>query len=74
MGRQDLRDFKKGVTHLSRFSRTYGDASKAFEPLLWFLVWLEHKRAMANVIGVGSACHNSGRELGLLPARWWPSS
>ena len=43
MGRQDLRDFKKGVDASFReFSRNYGDALESFfEPLLWFLVWLE---------------------------------
>ena len=43
MGRQDLRDFKKGIdASFKEFSRTYGDALEAFfEPLLWFLVWLE---------------------------------
>ncbi|MEK9610990.1 MAG: ABC transporter permease subunit, partial [Alphaproteobacteria bacterium] len=43
MGRQDLRDFKKGIDASFReFSRTYGEAIETFfEPLLWFLVWLE---------------------------------
>ena len=43
MGRQDLRDFKTGVDASFReFSRNYGDALESFfEPLLWFLVWLE---------------------------------
>jgi len=43
MGRQDLRDFKKGVdASFKEFSRTYGDALESFfEPLLWFFVWLE---------------------------------
>ncbi len=43
MGRQDLRDFKKAVdTSFKSFSRNYGDALESFfEPLLWFLVWLE---------------------------------
>ena len=43
MGRQDLRDFKKFVdASFKEFSRTYGDAlENFFEPLLWFLVWLE---------------------------------
>ena len=43
MGRQDLRDFKKGVdASFKEFSRSYGDALESFfEPLLWFLVWLE---------------------------------
>lgn len=43
MGRQDLRDFKKGIDASFReFSRSYGDALESFfEPLLWFLVWLE---------------------------------
>ena len=43
MGRQDLRDFKKFVdASFKDFSRTYGDALEtSFEPLLWFLVWLE---------------------------------
>ena len=43
MGRQDLRDFKKFVdASFKEFSRAYGDAlENFFEPLLWFLVWLE---------------------------------
>ncbi|MGB2294215.1 MAG: ABC transporter permease [Candidatus Puniceispirillum sp.] len=43
MGRQDLRDFKKAIDASFReFSRSYGDALESFfEPLLWFLVWLE---------------------------------
>ncbi|MEL0292402.1 MAG: ABC transporter permease subunit, partial [Alphaproteobacteria bacterium] len=43
MGRQDLRDFKKAIDASFReFSRAYGDALESFfEPLLWFLVWLE---------------------------------
>ena len=43
MGRQDLRDFKKGIdTSFREFSRTYGEGiENFFEPLLWFLVWLE---------------------------------
>lgn len=43
MGRQDLRDFKKGIDAAFReFSRSYGDALETFfEPLMWFLVWLE---------------------------------
>ena len=43
MGRQDLRDFKKAVdASFKAFSRNYGDALESFfEPLLWFLVWLE---------------------------------
>ena len=43
MGRQDLRDFKKFVVaSFKDFARTYGDALETFfEPLLWFLVWLE---------------------------------
>ncbi len=43
MGRQDLRDFKKGIDAAFReFSRTYGDALESFfDPLMWFLVWLE---------------------------------
>ena len=43
MGRQDLRDFKKGIDASFReFSRTYGEGiENFFEPLLWFLVWLE---------------------------------
>ena len=42
-GRQDLRDFKKAVdASFKAFSRNYGDALESFfEPLLWFLVWLE---------------------------------
>ena len=37
MGRQDLRDFKKGIdASFKEFSRTYGDALESFfEPLLW---------------------------------------
>ena len=47
MGRQDLRDFKKAVdASFKSFSRNYGDAIESFfEPLLWFLVWLERLRA-----------------------------
>ena len=43
MGRQDLRDFKKAVdASFKSFSRNYGDTLESFfEPLLWFLVWLE---------------------------------
>ena len=43
MGRQDLRDFKKGIDLGFRdFSRAYGDGIEGFfEPLLYFLVWLE---------------------------------
>ncbi|MEL0024173.1 MAG: ABC transporter permease subunit, partial [Alphaproteobacteria bacterium] len=43
MGRQDLRDFKKAIDASFReFSRAYGEALESFfEPLLWFLVWLE---------------------------------
>ena len=43
MGRQDLRDFKKFVDASFRaFSRTYGEWLETFfEPLLWFLIWLE---------------------------------
>ena len=43
MGRQDLRDFKKAVdASFKSFSRNYADALESFfEPLLWFLVWLE---------------------------------
>ncbi|MEM7209153.1 MAG: proline/glycine betaine ABC transporter permease [Pseudomonadota bacterium] len=43
MGRQDLRDLKKGIDAGFRdFSREFGEALEHFfEPLLWFLVWLE---------------------------------
>jgi len=43
MGREDLRDFKKGIDSGFRdFSREFGEAIELFfEPLLWFLVWLE---------------------------------
>lgn len=43
MGRQDLRDFKKAIDSSFRdFSREFGEnLENFFEPLLWFLVWLE---------------------------------
>jgi len=43
MEQQSLRDFKKGIDLAFRtFARTYGDAIESFfEPLLFFLVWLE---------------------------------
>lgn len=43
MGRQDLRQLKKTIDESFReFSRTFGETLEAFfEPLLWFLVWLE---------------------------------
>ena len=43
MERQDLRDLKKGIDSSFRdFSRAYGDEIEGFfEPLLYFLVWLE---------------------------------
>lgn len=43
MGRQELRDFKKGIDAGFRtFSREYGEMlENTFEPLLWFLVRLE---------------------------------
>ncbi len=43
MEQQELRDFKKGIDLAFRtFARTYGDAIETFfEPLLFFLVWLE---------------------------------
>ena len=43
MEQQELRDFKKGIDLAFRtFARTYGDAIESFfEPLLFFLVWLE---------------------------------
>ena len=43
MGRQNLRDLKKGIDLGFRdFSRAYGDGIEGFfEPLLYFLVWLE---------------------------------
>ena len=43
MEQQELRDFKKGIDLAFRtFARTYGEAiENFFEPLLFFLVWLE---------------------------------
>ncbi len=43
MGRQDLRDFKKGIDAGFRdFSREFGESLETFfSPLLQFLVWLE---------------------------------
>jgi len=43
MEQQSLRDFKKGIDLAFRtFARTYGDTLEAFfQPLLFFLVWLE---------------------------------
>ena len=43
MDRQELRDLKKAIDLAFReFSRAYGDALESlFEPLLYFLVWLE---------------------------------
>ena len=43
MGRDNLRDFKKDVdTSFLEFSGEYGEAiEKAFDPLLYFLVWFE---------------------------------
>jgi len=43
MEQQSLRDFKKGIDlAFITFARTYGDAiENFFEPLLFFLVWLE---------------------------------
>ena len=43
MGRQSLRDLKKSIDASFReFSREYGEMlENFFEPLLWFLVWLE---------------------------------
>jgi len=43
MDRQELRDFKKYIDiNFKDFSRTYGDGIEAFfDPLLYFLVWLE---------------------------------
>ncbi|NKB76266.1 MAG: ABC transporter permease subunit [Gammaproteobacteria bacterium] len=43
MGRQDLRDLKKSIDAGFRdFSREFGESLETFfEPLLWFLVWLE---------------------------------
>ena len=43
MGAQNLRDMKKAIdSGFREFSRTFGEAiENAFEPLLWFLVWLE---------------------------------
>ena len=43
MGRQDLRDLKKSIDAGFRdFSREFGESlENFFEPLLWFLVWLE---------------------------------
>ena len=56
MGRQDLRDFKKGVdASFKEFSRTYGDALESFfEPLLWFLVWLE--KLLTNALAYRDRC------------------
>ena len=43
LGKRDLRDFKKGIdSAFKSFSRTYGDGIEAFfDPLYYFLVWLE---------------------------------
>ena len=43
MDRQELRDLKKAIDlGFRNFSRAYGDTLEAFfEPLLYFLVWLE---------------------------------
>ncbi len=43
MGRTDLRDFKKAIDESFRdFTRNYGEAiENFFDPLLYFLVWLE---------------------------------
>jgi len=43
MEQLELRDFKKGIDLAFRtFARTYGDAIESFfEPLLFFLVWVE---------------------------------
>lgn len=43
MGRQDLRDLKKTIdAGFREFSREFGESiENFFEPLLWFLVWLE---------------------------------
>ena len=43
MEQQALRDLKKGIDFAFKdFARTYGDALESFfEPLLFFLVWLE---------------------------------
>lgn len=43
MGRQELRDLKKGIdAGFREFSREFGESlENFFEPLLWFLVWLE---------------------------------
>lgn len=43
MGRQDLRDLKKSIDGAFRdFSRDFGESlENFFDPLLWFLVWLE---------------------------------
>ena len=43
MDRQNLRDLKKAIDlGFRNFSRTYGDALETFfEPLLYFMVWLE---------------------------------
>ena len=43
MEQQALRDLKKGIDFaFKNFARTYGDALESFfEPLLFFLVWLE---------------------------------
>lgn len=43
MGRQELRDLKKSIDGTFRdFSREFGESIEHFfDPLLWFLVWLE---------------------------------
>ncbi len=43
MGRQDLREFKKGIDAAFRdFSREFGESIEHFfDPLLWFLVWFQ---------------------------------
>ena len=43
LGKRDLRDFKKGIDSAFKgFSREYGDNIEAFfDPLYYFLVWLE---------------------------------
>ena len=43
MDRTDLRELKKGIDlNFKEFSRAYGDAIEGFfDPLLYFLIWLE---------------------------------
>jgi len=43
LGRRDLRDLRKGIDEsFKSFSREYGDSIETFfDPLLYFLIWLE---------------------------------